>query len=157
MPNHTFLSSFWEGFQIVKSHQTASLITLTLKPNSEAKCFCGLEAEAIHEYQWRHVKEAMLLGVPVELSVQTRRIKCRDCGIKTESLSWLEPYAHITKRLKSYIEQLLPLLPIKHISRLTNVHWHTIKEIDKRRLRQMVPSVKWEGLRQLVMDEFAIF
>ncbi|MFA0349085.1 ISL3 family transposase, partial [Vibrio sp. 10N.222.55.C6] len=99
MPNHTFLSSFWEGFQIVKSHQTASLITLTLKPNSEAKCLCGLEAEAIHEYQWRHVKEAMLLGVPVELSVQTRRIKCRDCGIKTESLSWLEPYARITKRL----------------------------------------------------------
>ncbi|MEZ9278023.1 transposase, partial [Vibrio sp. 10N.286.49.F3] len=109
------------------------------------------------EYQWRHVKEAMLLGVPVELSVQTRRIKCRDCGIKTESLSWLEPYARITKRLKSYIEQLLPLLPIKHISQLTSVHWHTIKEIDKRRLRQVVPSVKWEGLRQLVMDEFAIF
>ncbi|MBD1566283.1 ISL3 family transposase, partial [Vibrio sp. S12_S33] len=55
MSNHTFLSSFWEGFKIVKSHQTASLITLTLKPNSEAKCLCGLEAEAIHEYQWRHV------------------------------------------------------------------------------------------------------
>ncbi|MEZ8680760.1 ISL3 family transposase [Vibrio splendidus] len=157
MPNHTFLSSFWEGFQIVKSHQTASLITLTLKPNSEAKCLCGLEAEAIHEYQWRHVKEAMLLGIPVELSVQTRRIKCRDCGIKTESLSWLEPYARITKRLKNYIEQLLPLLPIKHISQLTSVHWHTIKEIDKRRLQQVVPSVKWEELRQLVMDEFAIF
>ncbi|WP_248387069.1 hypothetical protein [Vibrio sp. ED004] len=51
MPNHTFLSSFWEGFKIVKSHQTASLVTLTLKPNSEAKCLCGLEAEAIHEYQ----------------------------------------------------------------------------------------------------------
>ncbi|SBS40455.1 hypothetical protein VTO7225_04079 [Vibrio toranzoniae] len=137
MPNHTFLSSFWEGFKIVKSHQTASLITLTLKPNSEAKCLCGLEAEAIHEYQWRHVKESMLFNVPVELSVQTRRIKCHDCGIKTESLSWLEPYARITKRLKSYIEQLLPLLPIKHISQLTSVHWHTIKEIDKRRLRHL--------------------
>ncbi|PQJ55422.1 transposase, partial [Vibrio splendidus] len=61
------------------------------------------------------------------------------------------------KRLKSYIEQLLPLLPIKHISQLTSVHWHTIKEIDKRRLRRVVPSVKWEGLRQLVMDEFPIF
>ena len=87
MPNHTFLSSFWEGFKIVKSHQTASLITLTLKPNSEAKCSCGLEAQAIHEYQWRHVKEAMLLGVPVELSVQTRRIKCRECGIRAMLIS----------------------------------------------------------------------
>ncbi len=86
MPNETFLSSFWEGFKIVKSHQTASLIILTLKPNSEAKCPFGLEAETIHKYQWRHVKEAMLLGVPVELSFQTRRIKCRECGIKTEAI-----------------------------------------------------------------------
>jgi len=146
MPNHTFLPSFREGFQIVKSHQTASFITLTLKPNSEAKYLCALEAKVIHECQWRHVKEAMLLGVPVELSVQTRRIKCRDCGIKTESLSWSEPDARITKRLRSYIEQLLPLLPIKHISWLTNVHWHTIKEIDKRRFRQVVPPLKWEEL-----------
>ncbi|HGS5214329.1 TPA: transposase family protein, partial [Vibrio parahaemolyticus] len=78
--------------------------------------------------------EATLLGAPVELSVQTRRIKCSLCGIKTERLSWLEPYARITNRLRSYIEQLLPLLPIKHIAQVTGVHWHTIKEIDKRRL-----------------------
>lgn len=139
-----------------KVSSDTSLIILTLKPKSEAKYLCGLEAEAVHEYQWRHVKEAMLLGVPVEPSVQTLKIKCRDCGITKESLSWLEPYSRITKRLKSYIEQLLPPLPIKHISQLMYVHWHTIKEIDKRRLRQVVPPVKWEELRQLVMDEFAI-
>ncbi|WP_243701149.1 hypothetical protein [Vibrio crassostreae] len=39
----------------------------------------------------------------------------------------------------------MPLLPIKHISQLTSVHWHIIKEIDKRRLRQVVRSVKWMG------------
>ena len=130
MSNHTFLSSLWEGFHIVKSHQTESLIKLTLKPNSIAKCPCGLKAQAT------------LLGTPVELSVQTRRIKCSHCGIKTERLSWLEPYARITNRLRSYIEQLLPLLPIKHIVQVTGVHWHTIKEIDKRRLQQVVPQVK---------------
>ncbi len=99
----------------------------------------------------------MILGVPVELCIQTRRVKCIKCGIKTESLSWLEPHARITNRLRSYIEQLLPLLPIKHISQITGMHWHSLKEIDKRRLQQVVPQVKWEKLRQLVMDEFAIF
>ncbi|WP_353505825.1 transposase family protein [Vibrio sp. SCSIO 43153] len=34
--------------------------------------------------------------------------------------------------MRSYIEQLLPLLPIKHIAQITGVNWHTIKEIDKR-------------------------
>ncbi|MGR5242447.1 helix-turn-helix domain-containing protein, partial [Photobacterium damselae] len=142
MLNHTFLSSFWEGFKIIKSTQTESLISITLKPNAIAKCSCGLEAHAVHEYQWRHVKDAMILGVPVELCIQTRRVKCINCGIKTESLSWLEPHARITNRLRSYIEQLLPLLPIKHISQITGIHWHSIKEIDKRRLQQVVPQVK---------------
>ncbi len=98
MLNHTFLSSFWEGFKIVKSTQTESLVSLTLKPNATAKCSCGLEAHAVHEYQWRHVKDAMILGVPVELCIQTRRVKCIKCGIKTESLSWLEPHARITNK-----------------------------------------------------------
>ena len=88
------------------------------------------------------MKETTLVGAPVELSVQTRRIKCRYCGIKTERLSWLEPYVRITNRLRSYTEQFLPLLPIKHITQVTGVHWHTIKEIDKRRLQQVVPQVK---------------
>lgn len=85
MPNPTFLSSFREGSKIVKCHQTASLITLTLKPNAEAYCPCSFEAVAIHTYQLRHVKEAMF-DVSIELSVQTRRIKCRECGIKTEAI-----------------------------------------------------------------------
>ncbi|CAM3969120.1 helix-turn-helix domain-containing protein [Vibrio neonatus] len=98
-----------------------------------------------------------MLDIPVELCVQTRRVKCPDCGVKTEAISWIAPYARITNRLKSYIEKLLPLLPIKHISELTNVHWHTVKQIDKQRLKRVVPPVHWSDLRQLVMDEFAIF
>lgn len=33
-----------------------------------------------------------------------------------------------------------------HISH-NDIHWHSIKEIDKRRLQQVVPQVKWEKLR----------
>ncbi len=157
MPNNTFLSSFWEGFQIVKSHKTDSLISITLVPDSIAFCPCGRASESIHDTQWRTLKEAMILGTPVELLVQTRRIKCSSCGIKTEAISWVKPYSRLTNRLIEYIEKLLPLLPIKHISELTGVHWHTIKEVDKQRLKRVVPDVPWSQLRQLVMDEFAIF
>jgi len=59
--------------------------------------------------------------------------------------------------LRSYIEQLLPLLPIKHISQITGGHWQAITEIDKRRLQLVVPLGNWAELRQLVMDKFAIF
>lgn len=157
MSNSTFLSSFWEGFQIVKSHKTDSLISITLIPDSTAHCSCGRASDSIHDTQWRTLKEAMILGTSVELHVQTRRIKCANCGIKTESISWVRPYSRLTNRLVDYIEHLLPLLPIKHISELTGVHWHTIKELDRQRLKRVVPEVPWGQLRQLVMDEFAIF
>nr|WP_241033742.1 helix-turn-helix domain-containing protein [Vibrio maerlii] len=156
MPNNTFLSSFWEGFQIVKSHKTDSLISITLVPDSIAFCPCGRASESIHDTQWRTLKEAMILGTLVELLVQTRRIKCFSCGIKTEAISWVKPYSRLTNRLIEYIEKLLPLLPFKHISELTGVHWHTIKEVDKQRLKRVVPDVPWSQLRQLVKDEFAI-
>ncbi len=109
MHNHTFISSFWKDFKIVKSIQTESFISITLKPNSTAKYPCGLESHAVHEYQWRCVKCAMILGVPVELCIKIWRVKCINCGIKTEFLSWLEPHARITNRVRSYIEQLRPL------------------------------------------------
>lgn len=157
MPNNTFLSSFWEGFQIVKSYKTDTLISITLIPDSAPYCSCGQASDSIHDTQWRTLKDAMILGIPVELLVQTRRIKCSNCGIKTESISWVKPYSRLTNRLIDYIENLLPLLPIKHISELTGVHWHTIKEIDKQRLKRVVPEVPWGRLRELVMDEFAIF
>lgn len=157
MPNNTFLSSFWKGFQIVKSHKTDSLISITLKPDSPAFCSCGRLSEFTHDTQWRTIKDAMILGTPVELLIQTRRITCLLCGTKTEAISWLKPYSRLTNRLIEYIEQLLPLLPIKHISELTGVHWHTIKNIDKQRLKRVIPDIPWDKLRQLVMDEFAIF
>lgn len=157
MSNNTFLSSFWEDFKIVKSQITDTLISITLQPDGVAKCPCGLSSNVVHDTQWRTIKEAMILDTAVELLVQTRRIHCIECGIKTESISWLKPYSRLTNRLVSYIEKLLPLMPIKHISQLTGVHWHTIKEIDKQRLERIVPAVNWSELRQLVMDEFAIF
>ena len=104
MPNHTFLPSFWEGFQIVKSHRTVSLISPVLKPNSEVKCLCGLEAEAIHEYQWRYVKEAILLGVLIELFIQTRRVKCRDYDIKKWSAKYKDKrHPKVNRILKKYL------------------------------------------------------
>ena len=48
------------------------------------------------------------------------------------------------------------LLPIKHVSELTGLHWDTIKEIDRQRLSREVTEPDWSQIQRLVMDEFAI-
>lgn len=51
---------------------------------------------------------------------------------------------------------LAQLLPIAHIARLTGLHWHTIKDIDHQRLKHLHSDFSAEGVRRLVMDEFAL-
>lgn len=111
----------------------------------------------MHEAPMRSVAERSILGYRVVLRLPRRRIVCPDCGVVTEHLNWLRPFARKTNRLIAHIETLLPLLPIKHIAELTGLHWHTIKEIDKRRLAREAPEPDWERVRRLVMDEFALF
>lgn len=41
----------------------------------------------------------------------------------------------MTRRLCSWVETLLQLLLVNHVSQLAVSHWHTIKMLDKRRLQ----------------------
>jgi hypothetical protein len=61
-------------------------------------------------------------------------VDCLSCGRVPERIDWQEPASRLTQRLRAWVETLLQMLPISHISRLTVLYWHTIKAIDKRRL-----------------------
>jgi len=74
----------------------------------------------------------------------------------TERIDWLEPASRLTQRLRIWLESLLRLLPISHVSQLTGLHWHTLKTLDKRRLQAEVGNFDSTGVRRLVMDEFAL-
>lgn len=41
----------------------------------------------------------------------------------------------MTRRLCSWVETLLQLLLVNHVSQLAVSHWHTIEMLDKRRLQ----------------------
>tara|TARA_R100000664_G_scaffold26078_1_gene36185 strand:- start:185 stop:1084 length:900 start_codon:yes stop_codon:yes gene_type:complete len=58
--------------------------------------------------------------------------------------------------MQQYAEQLLRLLPIKHVAQLTRLHWHTLKGIDKARLTRDLPAPDLRRVRYLLMDEFAL-
>jgi len=62
----------------------------------------------------------------------------------------------MTRRLTSWVEVLTQILPIRHVSQLVGLHWHTVKEIDKRRLEREVGTFNAVGVTHLVMDEFAL-
>ncbi|WP_200846988.1 transposase, partial [Raoultella sp. 18117] len=62
-----------------------------------------------------------------------------------------------TAALATWVESLTQLLPIKHVAQLTGLHWHTIKNIDYRRLQRELREPERHTLRRLITDEFALF
>ena len=157
------LSAFWPGYQVVACHpavdaaENTLLIELEPLANYLPRCGrCNRPSPLIHERRLRQVKDRDLLGQRVLLQLPVRRVDCLRCGRMTERIDWLEPGSRLTRRLQSWVEGLLQVLPISHVSRLTGLHWHTIKTLDKRRLERCVGDFEPGDVRRLVMDEFAL-
>ena len=154
------LASFWPGYDAVACRSSANnslLIELEPQAGSVPKCGrCGQLSPLIHERRIRLVRDRDLFDQRVLLQLPVRRVDCLNCGRVTERIDWLEPASRLTRRLQVWLESLLRLLPISHVSQLTGLHWHTLKTLDKRRLQAEVGTFYSSGVRRLVMDEFAL-
>ncbi|GJA65925.1 hypothetical protein KAM351_45360 [Aeromonas caviae] len=99
------------------------------------------------------MRERDLFDRQVWLQLPVRRVDCLRCGRVSEHIDWLPSGSRLTRRMQCWIEALVQYLPIRHVSQLTGVGWHTIKEIDKRRLQTSVGTIELGEVRRLVMDE----
>ncbi|MGQ6481568.1 transposase, partial [Serratia sp. IR-2025] len=118
---------------------------------------CERRVPVVHDVSFRRVRERQLLDWVVWLNVPVRRLCCPHCGVTTEKISWLPERQRYTTTLSVWVESLTRLLPIKHVAQLTGLHWHTVKNIDYRRLLRERTEPQRHTLRRLVMDEFALF
>ena len=152
---------FWEGHVVqscCEQPDGSLLIKLSEDPTRDARCgACGESSTLVHERIWRRVRERDWFDRRVWLHVPVRRMDCHHCGARvTERIGWLNRHARLTERLRIWVETLAELLPIAHVAKLTGLHWHTIKEIDKARLQRRFGNFEGCGVRRLVMDEFAL-
>lgn len=161
MTDATIPCLHWEGFSIASAdsfESTGLLIRLQPDPSIPPHCrHCSRPCATVHDTSLRRVRDRDAFEYRVWLDVPVRRVLCTHCGVATERIAWLRPRARITERLRCHLEVLLGLLPIKHVSGLTGLHWHTLKAVDKDRLARDVPEPDLSRVRYLVMDEFALF
>ena len=152
---------FWEG-HCVESYSEqpdgSLVLKLTEDPDTLARCgCCGESCILIHERRRRRVRERDWFDRRVWLDVPIRRMDCHHCGARvSEHMTWLDSRSRVTQRLRAWIEALTQLLPIAHVAKLTGLNWHTIKDIDHRRLERLHGEFVAHDVRRLVMDEFAL-
>jgi transposase len=158
MHQTNLLDLFWEGFQLI-DHQVLGdqQLLITLEARSLPRCSsCGKASERVHDTHLRRVRERNLFDHRVWLEVPVRRVSCVRCGVRVEQINWLDGRRHMTVALRCYVETLVRILPIKHVADHLELHWHTVKRIDKQRLLREVVEPDRNRLRWLLMDEFAL-
>ena len=159
--NANLTSLFWKGFSVSScTEMTPDTLLIRLQPLTSRPPYCrgcNRSTPHIHDTSLRRVRERDLLNWNVWLDVPVRRLRCSSCGIMTEKIDWLPERQRYTSTLSAWVESLVRLLPIKHVASLTGLHWHTIKNIDYRRLLREVHEPQRHSLRRLMMDEFALF
>jgi len=117
---------------------------------------CGNKVGRVHATDRRRVRDLNLATAQVWLYVTYRKVKCDSCdGIHIENLGFVEPYAHVTKRLAHYIHDLCKVMTIKEVARHVNLDWKTVKNIDKMFLEEEFGETDYQDLRILAVDEIS--
>ena len=156
---NTFLP-FWEGFSVIAIRPDGDglLIDLVPQPTRFPTCSgCHKPSTTIHEYCQRTIRDLPILGRSVRLNVEVRRVGCGACGKRMESVSWLDRYSRMTKRLAEAVIQTCRRLPTLHVAELFGLHWGSVRLLERRALQTALEKLPKAQPRRLVMDEFALF
>lgn len=155
----------WEGYQLgtvgraKDSDGGPEVMWIELVPRADRVKVCSgcqKPAEALHDHEERWIQDLPLFDTPVELLVHRCRVKCEDCGPKLEHLAWLAPYQRVTQRLAVSVARLCRILPIKHVAEYFDLHWETVKSIDKAHLESTLPRADLSNLEVIAIDDFSI-
>jgi len=85
------------------------------------------------------------------------RINCRKCGVKTETLPWLNLWGQYTSRLAVEVAKACrEIRAISSIAEQYGLKWHVVKEIDKASLKAELDPPDFRGVTRIAVDEIAI-
>ena len=152
----------WKGYLLERvewPEGESRTLPLYLKPVSKVMhCEqCGARCSQIHETTVRRVRDLPLFEYRVVLHVPRRRVLCERCGgPRLEKLDWLGRYQRVTQRFAEACEKLLQSTSVQAVAAFYDLGWHTVKSIDKMRLRARVAEPDWSRIRYLAMDEFPL-
>ncbi len=105
----------------------------------------------------RRVRDLDCGDTRIYLEVEIRRVPCRRCGaVKTEHLDFLADNPFYTQRFAYYVGRRCRSGTIKDVARELNLHWETVKELDKQYMRAQLARVPVRAPQVIGIDEISI-
>jgi len=94
----------------------------------------------------------------VRITLPVRRVRCEHCGSRaTEAISWLQTRSRLSNKLIAYVQFWMRNgATVSEMAKSLNLHWETVKRIDKEQLLYAFQTMDLSGIRHLIMDEFSV-
>ena len=93
----------------------------------------------------------------IYLEFDVRRVRCRDCGkVKSEQLEFLADNPLYTKRFAHFVGRRCRQATITDVAKELNLHWHTIKELEKQYMATQLARAGTPGPKVIGIDEISI-
>ena len=94
---------------------------------------------------------------PVQINMRVQRLYCKDCRCcRQEYLHFVKGKRSYTNRFQRFVVELSRIGTIKDVANFLRVSWDTVKEIQKRYLKEHFSDPGILKVKRIGIDEFAI-
>lgn len=147
-----------EGLRFIETEGQNGLEIVLKRCRKRYRCACGRTSRNSHDSYMRCVRDLPFGPYLItHLIFEQHRISCRRCGVVTESLDFVSPRVTYTKRLAASVAlSCMEIRSIKAVAQQYQLHWETVKNIDKNALEERLPEEGDTDATLLAVDEFSL-
>lgn len=149
----------WPGYRVYRHEidehdKTLKLWVRRKRGNRKLVCSgCGRKlTEACDIYQ-REVRDLPWSEYRATVVIELYRVRCPDCGVKTERVAQLPSKARFSKRFEEAVGLACESAAVRRVARQFGLAASTVRAIDLRYLERWAAARRKPALRQMGIDE----
>jgi len=149
----------WPGYRVYQFEINELAKTLRLwvrrkRGNLKLVCSgCGRRVHTIHEIYEREVRDLPCFEFRTTVVIELYRVRCPDCGIKTERVGSLPSNAPFSKRFEEEVGGACGGASARQTARRFGLSGGAVRAIDLRCLERWKAGRRMPALKQMGVDE----
>lgn len=149
----------WPGYRVYRHEIDEAGKTLKLwvrrkRGNGKLVCSgCGRKFLQACDSYLREVRDLPCMEFRTTVVVELYRVRCPDCGLKTEKVPQLPSKAPFSKRFEEAVGMACESAAVRRVARQFSLAAGTVRGIDLRYLKRWQEGRKKPVLRQMGVDE----
>jgi len=149
----------WPGYRVYRHEINEEAKTLKLwvrrkRGNRKLVCSgCGRKLTEVYDTYEREVRDLPCFEFRTTVVVELYRVRCPDCGVKTEKVPQLPSKAPFSKRFEEAVGLACESAAVRRVARQFGLSASTVRAIDLRYLKRWAGSRRRPALRHMGIDE----